>query len=48
MTPHDMHALAAGLREAKSRENVEDAPQFAHRNMPLYSPGHRDREEDNE
>ena len=38
MTPQDMYALAAGLGEAKSRQNVEDALRFLHPDMVLYSP----------
>lgn len=38
MTPEEMYALAAGLGEAKSRQNVEDALKFLHADMELYSP----------
>lgn len=33
-----MYALAAGLGEAKNRQNVEDAVKFLHEDMVLYSP----------
>ena len=38
MTPKEMYALASGLGEAKSRQNVEDALKFLHEDMELYSP----------
>lgn len=38
MTPEDMHALAAGLGEAKNRQNVDDALRFMHDDMVLHSP----------
>ena len=38
MTPQDMAALATGLGEAKSRQNVEDALRFLHPDMVLHSP----------
>ena len=34
----DMYALAAGLGEAKNRQNVEDALSFMHEDIVLYSP----------
>lgn len=45
MTPQEMHALAAGLGEAKSRQDVRDALRFLRGDMPPYSPEHRNREE---
>lgn len=38
MTPQEMYAVAAGLGEAKSRQNVEDALRFMHADMVLTSP----------
>jgi len=38
MTPHDMYALAAGLGEAKNRQNVPDALSFMHDDIVLHSP----------
>ena len=45
MTPHNMHATAAGLREAMSRGSVEGASGSADEVVPLSYPNHRDRAE---
>ncbi|MEM6583548.1 MAG: nuclear transport factor 2 family protein [Pseudomonadota bacterium] len=38
MEKHEMFELAAGLGEAKNRQNVEKALKFLHPEMVLYSP----------
>ena len=38
MTHEEMYTLAAGLGEAKSRQNVEDALRFLHPDMELHAP----------
>lgn len=38
MQLNDMYALAAGLGEAKNRQNVEDALRFMHDDIVLHSP----------
>ncbi len=38
MTPGEMYALAAGLGEAKSRQNVEEALKYLHPDIVLHSP----------
>ncbi len=38
MTPQQMYDLAAGLGEAKNRQNVEDALVFMHQDIVLESP----------
>ena len=38
MTPDQMYRLAAGLGEAKNRQNVEDALKFMHDDIVLESP----------
>lgn len=48
MTGHDMHALAADFREAKSHGDVGKHSSSRTGVVPLYSPNHRDREENDE
>lgn len=38
MTPDEMYKLAAGLGEAKNRQNVEEALEFMHEDIVLESP----------